>query len=305
MTDGRARDRVGGTPPRVSIGIPVYNGARYLEEAVRSLLDQTFRDFELIISDNGSTDETESICRVLSAEDDRIRYIRHDTNRGAAWNFNLVLTEATADYFKWASHDDLHEPTFLARCVETMDALDEGTILCYPKTVEIDAEGRQVADLEDNLNLQSDSPSLRLRKLLREYSLSNPIFGLLRTKAALGTRMLGTYPSSDIVLLAELALSGKFVEIPERLFLRRIHPERSVEANTTPEQVAVWFDPGNHGRRVSPRTRLLAEHAKAVGLASARPLEKLRCWWYLLLYYRWWHVIPGEVKRALLRTRPA
>ena len=93
--------------PRVSIGMPVYNGANFIREAIDSLLLQTFTDFELIISDNASIDETEAICREYAKKDLRIRYIRQPENRGIIFNFKLVLEEAKGEYFMWAAHDDI------------------------------------------------------------------------------------------------------------------------------------------------------------------------------------------------------
>ncbi|MDO9207221.1 MAG: glycosyltransferase, partial [Sulfuricurvum sp.] len=97
----------------VSIGMPVYNGEMFIQEALDSLLSQTFTDFELIISDNGSTDKTEAICHEYAAKDERIRYIRQPENRGAIANFQFVLDEATGKYFMWAAYDDLWAPDFL------------------------------------------------------------------------------------------------------------------------------------------------------------------------------------------------
>lgn len=93
-------------PPVVSIGMPVYNGEPFIREALDSLLDQTFTNFELIISDNASTDGTEAICREYASKDERIRYVRQTENRGALANFQFVLDEAVGEYFMWAAHDD-------------------------------------------------------------------------------------------------------------------------------------------------------------------------------------------------------
>jgi glycosyltransferase involved in cell wall biosynthesis len=87
--------------PRVSVGLPVRNGANYLREALDSLLSQTLADFELVIGDNASTDGTEAICREFAARDDRVRYVRHDTDIGAPRNFNFVFPESQAPYFRW------------------------------------------------------------------------------------------------------------------------------------------------------------------------------------------------------------
>ena len=100
--------------PRVSIGLPVRNGARYLGEAVDSLLRQTYTDFELIISDNASTDQTEAICRAYVARDPRVRYYRSSQDVGLANNYNYLFIRARGEYFKWAAADDVHEPDYLA-----------------------------------------------------------------------------------------------------------------------------------------------------------------------------------------------
>src|ERR1035438_9843576 len=99
--------------PRVSIGLPVYNGENYLDPALNSILRQDYSDLELIISDNASTDATGNICREYAAKDPRIRYYRNETNIGASANFNCLVKLARGEYFKWAAHDDVHLQGFL------------------------------------------------------------------------------------------------------------------------------------------------------------------------------------------------
>lgn len=93
--------------PKVSIGMPVYNGEKFIHEALDSLIAQTFTDFELVISDNASTDETQTICETYALRDPRIRYVRQTENKGALANFQFVLNEALGEYFMWAAADDL------------------------------------------------------------------------------------------------------------------------------------------------------------------------------------------------------
>ncbi|MGH2603742.1 MAG: glycosyltransferase family 2 protein, partial [Dehalococcoidia bacterium] len=107
--------------PRLSVGLPVYNGEQYLSEALDALLGQSYEDFELIISDNASTDGTEDVCRRYLAQDQRIRYVRQPRNIGAAPNHNFVFRQARGELFKWASHDDLYARDLLRRCVEALD----------------------------------------------------------------------------------------------------------------------------------------------------------------------------------------
>ena len=119
--------------PRVTIGIAVYNGAKYLDQAIQSVLAQTFTDFELIISDNASTDSTEDVCREYAARDPRVRYTRSARDLGPAENYNRCFRAARGEYFKWHAHDDVCLPTFLERCVATLDAAP-GAVLCMPAT---------------------------------------------------------------------------------------------------------------------------------------------------------------------------
>src|SRR5947209_962278 len=123
--------------PRVSIGLPVYNGAQYLREAVESILDQTFMDFELVISDNGSSDDTELICRQYAEKDQRIRYYRYETNRGPGWNSHHVFELSRGEYFKWLAHDDRCAPQFLEKCVGALDA-NRSAVLCCSRLRLID-----------------------------------------------------------------------------------------------------------------------------------------------------------------------
>jgi glycosyltransferase involved in cell wall biosynthesis len=128
------------TTPRVSLGMPVYNGEAYLEEALRSLLGQTFEDFELIISDNASTDRTRSICLDYAAHDRRIRFLRNEINVGFCRNQNRVIESSTGEYFLLTHHDDVRAPNYLERTVAVMDA-DPSIVVCYTKTRDIDERG--------------------------------------------------------------------------------------------------------------------------------------------------------------------
>lgn len=127
--------------PRISIGMPVYNGEKYLVEAIQTLLDQTYEDFEFLISDNASTDSTEAICRDFATKDKRIRYIRNPVNLGAAANHNRLIQQARGEFFKLASDDDKHSPEFLKRCISALDS-DPAAVLCYSRSIEIDEFGQ-------------------------------------------------------------------------------------------------------------------------------------------------------------------
>jgi glycosyltransferase involved in cell wall biosynthesis len=221
--------------PQLSIGFPVYNGERYLQCALDCVRAQTFEDHELIISDNGSTDRTEEICRNYAAADSRVRYIRHERNKGAAFNYNVVFEEARAPFFKWISDDDTMTPDMVARCMETLQA-NPKAIIAYPLARHIDALGEPLSNGANSplkhFNWDVSAPR-RFRQMVDAFRVdggaSAPMFwyGVIRSEALRHTRMMGTYFASDLVLLAELALLGKFVEVPERLLAIRLHPGSS------------------------------------------------------------------------------
>ena len=275
ITTGKAS----GATPKVSIGMPIYNGEPFLEQTLKAYLNQTFRDFELVISDNGSTDGSEVLCRAAAAADPRVRYFRHARNRGAAANYNFALAEARADYFKWATHDDLVDARFLERCVAVLDAAPERVVLVYPRTVLINAKGKIIGSYDNRLDLRMARPSERLGHLIRNLTLSNPLFGLLRKAALLRTRCHGTYNEADRVMLAELAMEGEFWEFPDYLFLRRLHPGISTAPDKSARDIAIWFDPANARKAfLFPKTRLFAEHLVAVQRADLPLGETLACY---------------------------
>ena len=132
--------------PRVSIGLPVYNGEEFLEEAIVSILSQTYQDFELIISDNASTDLTEKICQKYAAQDARIVYSRNVENVGIMNNHNLTFRRARGEYFRFAGYDDVWAPTLLERLVTELDKRPE-VVVCYPAFVLIDGQGNETGVL--------------------------------------------------------------------------------------------------------------------------------------------------------------
>lgn len=266
------------TGPQVSIGLPVYNGEAYLPETLDSLLRQTFTDFELIISDNASTDRTADICREAAARDGRIRYLRNETNLGAAANYNRVVHEARGAYFKWAAHDDLMAPEYLAQCVEVLDA-DPAVAVCHCRTGIIDGRSNLVGDYDDQLDFRSSLPHERFRGyLFRKAREWNAIFGVMRKEVLVQTPLIGGYVSSDQVLLGELILRGELYQVPERLFFRRDHAQNSWRANPTRAENAAWFDPANRGKAQPPTTwKHLREYSNAIRRAGLSPREQALC----------------------------
>ena len=299
--------------PRVSIGVPVYNGARYLPEALDSLLAQTFEDFELIVSDNGSSDHTLDICRAYERRDERVRCHLSAFNRGAAWNYNRVLALAGGTYFKWAAHDDVCAPTFLERCVDVLDAEPPSVVLAYPGSRIRWEEGDMEWEHCENLDLRQAKPHERLAHLVPNLDMSNAAFGLIRRDALQRTRGIGGYPSSDWVLLAELALLGEFREVPECLFVRRVHAGMSRNANTTEREVAEWFTPGAATKLEMTYWRVFFQILAAIHVAPMPRIEALRTYAtfvpdWLIPWRKWLALelvhLPAQVAHRVVARRP-
>jgi glycosyltransferase involved in cell wall biosynthesis len=180
--------------PTVSIGLPVYNGERFLATSLDSLLEQTFEDFELVISDNASSDATEEICREYAARDARILYLRRETNRGAAWNFNSLVAETDGPYFQWATHDDAHAPTCIERCLSRRFVRRRPRLPRVSADADHRRERRVRARLPRRPRSEERTPHERLRSLVRNLVLGNPMFGLARRTTLERTRLNGASP---------------------------------------------------------------------------------------------------------------
>jgi glycosyltransferase involved in cell wall biosynthesis len=221
--------------------MPVYNGEAYVAQSLDSMLAQTFGDFELLISDNASTDATTEICRGYAARDARICYQRNDVNVGPNRNFNLLVQKARGKYFKLANADDLCAPGLLAQGVAVLDR-EPDVILCYARTRLIDAEGNSLGDYDDNLDLRSSSAVTRFLGALGAVRMVNVLQGVIRREELSKTGLLAPRPDSDVLLLVELALRGQFYELPERWFFRRMHAA-AASALKTPEERHAFVDP--------------------------------------------------------------
>ena len=284
---------------KISVGLPVYNGEQFLDAALSSLIEQTERDIEIIVSDNHSSDGTEAISRRFAERDPRIVYVRNDRNVGAAANYNNVVSRARGRYFVWACHDDVWAPTYLAECSQALDRTP-AAVLAYARGANIDAMGEVIAPLVSGFGFSGGSPVARLRQLhryLRDVDRrggwSEPgcegfwatLYGVIRTDRLRRTGLIGPFISSDTVLLEELLMLGSFVEVPQTLFFKRDHPERSVRANLAYDSRLLWFLGREGGRFLFPRHRILWERLRAVLRLPLRPDMKARCAAEMLAFY--------------------
>ena len=252
-------------------------------------MQQDFTDFDLIISDKASTDDTAQICREFAAKDQRIRYFRNETNIGAAENYSRVFQLAKGDLFKWAAHDDVHLPGFLRRCVEVLDQAPPAVVLVAPKAEIIDENGEKITKEDwqpESLDTRRPRPHQRAADMLRNVAWAAAQFGVYRSPALRKTRLIDRFLASDHVLLLELAILGEIWEIPEVLFQRRYHSRISTNANLTDAEFQQWWDPSQKSKRfflprirlkLLPRTRLLKEFSRSVGRMPLSPKERLLC----------------------------
>jgi glycosyltransferase involved in cell wall biosynthesis len=268
--------------PRLSIGLPVYNGQRYLAEAIDSLLGQSFTDFELIISDNASTDGTEEICRRYAAEDSRIRYFRQLRNIGANPNHNFVLDKARGELFKWAAHDDLYGRDLLARCVAALDEHPDVVLSHVDKAV-IDEAGTVVEKFDYTLATDSADVRERFRSLVVADGADDE-YGVIRTRVLRSIRPKDSYHHASRPFMVEIAFRGRFHQVNELLYFRREHPNRGDRKPTIPALCAN-LDP----RRADQSTvRLLAEYGwrffEAIARAPVPLADRWACCRILLRY---------------------
>jgi glycosyltransferase involved in cell wall biosynthesis len=260
--------------PLVSIGLPVFNGERYLDRTLSSLLAQTVSDLELIISDNASTDDTQAICEKFARRDARVRYVRQPKNIGAPRNWNFVAYEARGEFFKWATASDLCAPNALERCVEIL-RMDPAIVLCYGYTQFIDERDHLLEIFGSDIDVGEDRPSERFARVCVMLKLNNMQSGVCRAQVLKRTRLDRLYPSGDMSLMAELALYGKIRLLPDVLLYRRKTRETFTSLLTPLERQRV-YDPGASAPIRLIRLRRHLDHLVSIARAPISILEKLR-----------------------------
>jgi len=269
----------------LTIGLPVYNGEKYLAEAIESILAQTFTNFNLIVSDNASTDKTEEICASYIKKDARIKYIKNDKNYGAAYNHNKVFEMSSTKYFKWIACDDIHSPTFIEKCINVLENHSE-IVLVYLKSANIGPNGKFLEENCFNLKGNSDFANKRFDSFINIDHNSNSIFGIIRRSALVKTDLLRNFLSGDRMLLAQLALLGKFYEIPEVLFFWRRHENSSTIAYDYYNRTE-WWDTKKANSAIFPHWRLFKEYFASVIKSRISIKEKLLCFCHLIKWIGW------------------
>lgn len=228
--------------PCVSIGLPVYNGENYLSEAIKSVLQQSFTDFELIVSDNASTDRTEEMCRDFQESDSRIRYFRNEKNLGAAPNYNIAWKHATGKYFKWLAHDDVLLPKYLENTVRALDE-NPDAVLCNTTAIYIDQNGEELGTYRSPLAKgDSERAAVRLAAMILDSHTCIDFFGLLRHSATVNSILHQPFSGADKAFLAQVALRGRLLQIEPAQVQMREHPQRYTRAAATSRKKLAWHD---------------------------------------------------------------
>jgi glycosyltransferase involved in cell wall biosynthesis len=260
--------------PLVSIGLPVYNGAPFLRGAIESLLGQSYTNLELLISDNASTDGTAAIASEYAARDSRVRYFRQPSNIGAPRNWNFVGTRARGHYMKWASANDYCDTAMFAACIGVLEA-DPRVVLCYGTTRLVDETTGAVQPFNGDVSLTDERPSTRLSRLWEEMKLNNAINGLIRMDVLRRTGLIRPYAGGDLVLMAELAMAGKFVLLPDPLLFRRVGA-RTLSSSLSDVELREFLDPQEKSGSAQHRVRMTFDNFASVLRATISLREKRR-----------------------------
>ena len=293
--------------PLVTIGMPTYNGARYLAQSLDSLLNQDYPNWELVISDNCSTDETEAIARSYAAQHPQIRYERSPVNRGAAANFNRVLELATGPFFVFAADHDLWDPTFLSRCVSLLEANPQ-SVLVYPQTTLTSMDGRPLEVMKDLIKLGDPSAMARYKRLIWNLEACNMVYGVGRLEAFRRAGGFADVFGPDHLMLARLVLQGTVERVEEPLYFRRQNrAEETFEEERV--RILVELNPASAPARrklsyVQQMRELRDAHLRAVMSATTlSAMERLQAAVATLACYRQRFGVRSRVLKPLTLMR--
>ncbi len=284
--------------------MPVYNMEDTVQEAIDSVLNQTFSDFQLIISDNASDDGTEEICRAAAKQDSRVTYHHNPVNIGIAENSRLTLLLSRGKYFMWAAADDARRPEMVSRCVEALDE-DQKAVLAYTYTEVIDPATGTKRLHHDPYRLDQEDPAERYLSLIQGLNLGNAIYGLYRWSVPFSTPPQSKNSSrfimfTDAVFLTNVVLLGKVIQIPEMLFIRR-RGKSKVRIDNIASMERGYFPNYLKNGVTLPVSESIQEHVRHL-MASALPVETKLCLTqstYKTYVKRFGHLLLHEIDRAV------
>lgn len=288
--------------PLVGLGMPVFNGERYVAQAIRSILAQSYDNLELVICDNASTDGTERICRELAATDRRLRYHRNPENIGAHPNFNRAFELSRGKYFKWTADDDALDPDYLRACVEMMEAHPEA-VVCQSQFDFIDAAGNRIGVCDTDLaEAQSNKPYVRFAAAALKAHNCYEVMGVFRRELLVNSNLLTSssllmsFHGGDRAFLAQLTLLGPFLHVSRPLLQVRDHKDRYTRSITKPKDRATWLDARLKGNITFPTLRLYREYWAMLLSSDLTVGAKLRGAFSLV---QWWFVNWNAARAAV------
>jgi hypothetical protein len=286
--------------PRVTVGMPVYNAAKWLGASIESILEQTWQDLELVISDNASTDGSFEIAQDYAKKDERIRVYRNRVNVGVNRNYSMLVAHARGEYFKWASSSDLCERTFIEKCVAVLDVYSD-IGLCYPRTKLFVHDPERGDEYHVGVQTLDDDPLTRFRHVLEHIALNNAINGVIRMTVLRPTGLVRPHYSSDITLVAEVALRSKIFELPEVLFFRRFEQSTST-ALQDPKRTRQFHFPTPSFGMLFQGWRRCWGYLSAVAHADLTLSQRLRAFGYVIKrIYSAHRELTADVKDAIVQ----
>jgi glycosyltransferase involved in cell wall biosynthesis len=263
--------------PLVSIGLPVYNGETSLEDALKCLLEQDYPNFELIISDNASTDATPDICEKYSQSDIRIKYFYSEENNGAIWNFNRVFELSSGKYFMWAAHDDLRETPFISECVKKLEQSVDAVLCQAHSAMYVEGYDEELYVVSMDTFDKTINLNDRYRETLKHFPATS-IYGLYRSSSVRKTQMYQKSIATDLAFIQELSIHGKFVQVPKVLF-KYYGREKW---NTVSQDYSFFFGGKKKPWWYLPFLALFCDHWKRVSMSQISINSKL-CIWIILI----------------------
>lgn len=228
--------------PLVSVGLTVFNADKFLKKTLDSLLAQSYKNIEIIISDNASTDSSRDICLEYASKDKRIKYHRNIKNLGPVANFNQTFTLSSGEYFMWAADHDMWDPSYVEKCLAVLRD-DPSVALCYTKTILIDEAGNHIKHTPDILDTRELNAVDRIKKVMWGLEWCNMIYGLFRSSTLQKTELSRTVLGTDHVLLAEISLHGSIAQLAVPLFYRRENRPNETAQQAEERHISYLLDP--------------------------------------------------------------
>lgn len=291
--------------PKVTIGMPVYNSKPdKFRVALQALLEQTFGDFELIISDNGSDNEARALYEHAAASDARVRYVRHPQNYGATFNFNFVFAQAQGEYFMWAADDDVRAHTYLEKTVALLET-HPGAVSASTRIGLARPDGRRLGEMPVHLQFNLPRPSQRIIGPMEPYGFMD-IYALHRRSALAKTRLCQPVQGGDALLVMEMLLQGTIERVDEELFVYIVPEHHMVSDHHTTDTFATMAF-GSMSRPVLikyPLQNLALQMLLAVATNNVdlSPRERYACLTTLTKWLVWRGWLTNEL-RMVFRHR--